>query len=130
MIGITVPDGGEDVSVIHLFHQQPGNCIGDNEGLITAEAVSDDPVTISAMYDGCVFAELKLTVTPIVLTYSLTGGEVGSGSISYTFTEGHKALSEVMTFTQKDNPDKTVTLVEGTDIDYTYTVSDTEGRRR
>lgn len=101
----------------------------DTDGTVTATGVGTATISATGTYnDQQKTFKATITVTPRVLTYSLTGGEVGSGSISYNFTEGHKALSEVMTFTWKDEPNTTVELTEGTDIDYTYTVSDSEGQ--
>ena len=119
-----------DTATISDWSSADDTVIVDSSGKITAKKVGEASVTanISVGNDISSTLTVKVNVTPRVLTYSLTGGDVGSGSISYNFTEGHKALSDVMTFKWTDDPNKTVTLTEGTDIDYTYTVSDTEGQ--
>lgn len=63
---------------------------------------------------------VNVEVTPRQLTYSASDQD-NPGSITYSFSEDHTDLSSLMTFKWKDG-DTTVTLNEGEDIDYTYTV--------
>ena len=78
-------------------------------------------VTATVSHNGYSFpVDFKLTVSPRQLTYS-AGGQDNPGSITYSFSEDHTDLSSLMTFKWKDG-DTTVTLNEGEDIDYTYTV--------
>lgn len=69
---------------------------------------------------------LKVTVVPRALVYVDKVGYPNPGSITYNYSEGHHALSDSMTITWADAPQTEVTLTEGTDINYTYTVVDPE----
>ena len=69
---------------------------------------------------------LKVTVVPRALVYVDKEGYPNPGSITYNYSEGHHALSDSMTITWADAPQTEVTLTEGTDINYTYTVVDPE----
>lgn len=101
----------------------------DEKGKVTATGVGTATISATGTYNGQQTTfKATVTVTPRVLTYTLTGGDTGSGSISYNYSGGHQKLSDYITFQWKDDPYTKVTLVEGTDINYTYTVTDSEGQ--
>ena len=99
----------------------------DSNGNVTATGVGTATISATGTYNGqqAVF-KATVTVTPRVLTYTNADGTAGSGSITYNYAEGHHALSESLTFKWADEPNNEVTLLEGTDINYTYTVNDAE----
>ena len=101
----------------------------DTNGKVTAVGVGTAIISGTGTYNGQhTTFKATVTVTPRVLTYTLAGGDTVSGSISYNFSGGHQKLSDYITFQWKDDPYTKVTLVEGTDINYTYTVTDSEGQ--
>ena len=101
----------------------------DTNGKVTAVGVGTAIISATGTYNGQhTTFKATVTVTPRVLTYTLAGGDTGSGSISYNYSGGHQKLSDYITFQWKDDPYTKVTLVEGTDINYTYTVTDSEGQ--
>lgn len=125
MMTFEKPQEGEDVSSkITYSSSDPAIASVDSNGLITANAASDTPVIISASYEGCVFSELELRVTPIALTYCNKDdtSQVNPGSVSYKTAATPTDVNDLLTFKWKDSPNTEVTLTEGTDIDYTYTV--------
>ena len=129
MMTFEKPDGGEDVSGnITYSSSNPEIASVDTSGLITAKSVSNTPVTISASYEGCVFAELELTVTPAVLTYWNKDNEPqqNPGSVTYPVSDEHTNVNDILTF-KWSGSDEVVTLNEGEDIDYTYTVPTESG---
>lgn len=97
----------------------------DQEGNIKAEGTGTAVITATGNFGGKETTfKAVITVTPRELVYSYTSGEPGSGSITYPYTEGHHVLSDSLKFSWKDDADQIVTLEEGKDIDYTYTVTD------
>ena len=93
-------------------------------GKVTATGIGTATISATGTYNGQQTTfKTTVTVIPRVLAYTLTDGSTGSGSISYNYSSGHHALSDSLTFKWKDNTNKTVTLTEGADIDYTYAVS-------
>ena len=97
----------------------------DQEGNIKAEGTGTAVITATGNFGGKETTfKAVITVTPRELVYSYTSGEPGSGSITYPYTEGHHALSDSLKFSWKDDADQIVTLEEGKDINYTYTVTD------
>lgn len=129
MMTFEKPQDGEDVSSkITYSSSDPEIASVDSTGKITAKSVSDTPVTISASYEGCVFAELDLTVTPAVLTYWNKDNEPqqNPGSVTYSVSDEHTNVNDVLTF-KWSGSDEVVTLTEGEDIDYTYTVPTESG---
>ena len=117
--GVTYSDWkSEDSSIVSVEGNQ-----------IKANKVGETTITATATYNGnTAEVSIPVTVTPRVLTYTLAGGDTGSGSITYNYSGGHHALSASLTFKWADEPSKEVTLVEGTDINYTYAVTDSEGQ--
>lgn len=101
----------------------------DESGKVTATGVGKATISATGTYNGqTTIFKMTVTVTPRVLTYKLADDDTGSGSISYNYSGGHQKLSDYITFQWKDDPDTKVTLMEGTDINYTYTVTDSEGQ--
>lgn len=91
--------------------------VGVGETTITSDAAlarSGEKITVT------------VNVAPRILTYTLADGETGSGSITYNYSDEHHALSDSMTFKWADEPETVVSLTEGADINYTYTVVDQE----
>lgn len=133
MDDIELQYGGEQqitVSGVTLSDYQSDNpsvATVDESGKVTATGVGTATISAAGTYNGQQTTfKATVTVTPRVLTYTLAGGDTGSGSISYNYSGGHHALSESMTFKWADEPGTEVILVEGTDINYTYTVNDPE----
>ena len=105
-----------DPSVVEIT-EEGIKAVGVGETTITSDAAlarSGEKVTVT------------VNVAPRILTYTLAGGDTGSGSITYNYSGGHHALSDSMTIKWFDAPQTEVTLTEGTDINYTYTVEDPE----
>lgn len=99
----------------------------DASGNVIATGVGTATISAAGTYNGQqTTLKATVTVTPRVLTYTLAGDDTGSGSITYNYSGGHHALSNSMTFKWADDPGTEVNLVEGTDINYTYTVTDSE----
>ena len=97
-------------------------------GQLKANKVGKTTITATATYNGnTAEVSVPVEVTPRVLTYTLAGGDTGSGSITYNYSGGHHALSESLTFKWKDSPNTVVELEEGIDINYTYAVSSENG---
>lgn len=98
------------------------------DGTITAVNVGETTITATATYnDNTAEVSVPVEVIPRVLTYTLAGGDTGSGSITYNYSGGHHALADSLTFKWKDSPNTEVELEEGTDINYTYAVSSENG---
>ena len=135
MDDIELQYGGEQtiaVSGVTLSGYQSDNpsvASVDETGKVTATGVGTATISATGTYgEQPTTFKMTVTVTPRVLTYTLAGGDTGSGSISYNYSGGHQKLSDYITFQWKDDPYTKVTLVEGTDINYTYTVTDSEGQ--
>lgn len=97
-------------------------------GQLKANKVGKTTITATATYNGnTAEVSVPVEVTPRVLTYTLAGGDTGSGSITYNYSGGHHALADSLTFKWKDDPNTVVELEEGTDINYTYAVSSENG---
>lgn len=105
--GVTYSDWkSEDSSIVSIENNQ-----------LKANKVGETTITATATYNGnTAEVSVPVEVTPRVLTYTLAGGDTGSGSISYNYSGGHQKLSDYITFQWKDDPYTKVTLVEGTDI--------------
>ena len=117
--GVTYSDWqSEDSSIVSI-----------EGGQLKANKVGETTITATATYnDNTAEVSIPVEVTPRVLTYTLTGDDTGSGSITYNYSGGHHALADSLTFKWADEPGTEVTLVEGTDINYTYAVTDSEGQ--
>ncbi len=105
-----------DPSIVEIT-EEGIKAVGVGETTITSDAAlarSGEKVTVT------------VNVAPRILTYTLAGDDTGSGSITYNYSGGHHALSDSMTIKWFDAPQTEVTLTEGTDINYTYTVVDPE----
>lgn len=110
------------------WQTEDSNIATVTDGTITAVNVGETTITATATYNGnTAEVSVPVEVIPRVLTYTLAGGDTGSGSITYNYSGGHHALADSLTFQWKDNPDTKVTLREGTDINYTYAVSSENG---
>lgn len=125
-----------------LSLSSPGNAIitalsSEDTDVITINETAVTPVedalnksaeiTATVSYSGYSFpVTFMVNVVPRVLTYTNKDDTPGSGSISYNYSGGHHALSDSLTFQWDDEPGTVVTLREGTDINYTYTVNDPE----
>ena len=109
------------------WQTEDSNIATVTDGTITAVNVGETTITATATYNGnTAEVSVPVEVIPRVLTYTLAGGNTGSGSITYNYSGGHHALSDSLTFQWDDEPGTVVTLREGTDINYTYTVNDPE----
>lgn len=135
MDDIELQYGGEQkitVTGVELSNYQSHNssvATVDTNGTVKAVGVGTATISATGTYNGQTTTfKMTVTVTPRVLTYKLADDDTGSGSISYNYSGGHQKLSDYITFQWKDDPDTKVTLVEGTDINYTYTVTDSEGQ--
>lgn len=133
MDDIELQYGGEQtiaVSGVTLSGYQSDNpsvATVDETGKVTATGVGTATISATGAYnEQATTFKMTVTVTPRVLTYTLAGGNTGSGSITYNYSGGHHALSDSLTFQWDDEPGTVVTLREGTDINYTYTVNDPE----
>ena len=71
---------------------------------------------------------LKATVVPRALTYVNKDNQPNPGSITYSYAAGHHKVEDYLTFVWADDHSTAVSLQEGTDIDYTYTVNDPQGQ--
>ena len=110
------------------WQPEDSSIVSIENGQIKANKVGETTITATATYNGnTAEVSVPVEVIPRVLTYTLTGGDTGSGSITYNYSGGHHALADSLTFQWKDNPDTKVTLREGTDINYTYAVSSENG---
>ena len=122
----TVPAAPDDVTFSD-WQSENSSIVSIESDQLKANKVGKTTITATVTYNGnTAEVSIPVTVTPRVLTYTLAGGDTGTGSISYNYAEGHHALSESLTFQWKDNPNTSFELVEGTDINYTYTVNDPE----
>lgn len=111
------------------WQSEDSSIVSIEGGQLKANKVGKTTITATATYNGnTAEVSVPVEVTPRVLTYTLAGGDTGSGSITYNYSGGHHALSASLTFKWADEPSKEVTLVEGTDINYTYAVTDSEGQ--
>ena len=135
MDNIELQYGGEQkitvsgVTLSGYTSDNPAVATVDGTGNVEAVGVGTAIISATGTYNGQhTTFKATVTVTPRVLTYTLAGGDTGSGSISYNYSGGHQKLSNYITFQWKDDPYTKVTLVEGTDINYTYTVTDSEGQ--
>ena len=133
MDDIELQYGGEqqiNVSGVNLSDYQsddPSVATVDDSGTVTATGVGTATISANGNYnEQTTTFKMTVTVTPRVLTYALAGSDTGSGSITYNYSGGHHALADSLTFKWADESGTEVTLVEGTDINYTYTVSDPE----
>ena len=124
----TVPAAPDDVTFSD-WQSENSSIVSIENNQLKANKVGETTITATATYNGnTAEVSVPVEVTPRVLTYTLAGGDTGSGSISYNYSGGHQKLSDYITFQWKDDPYTKVTLVEGTDINYTYTVTDSEGQ--
>ena len=124
----TVPTAPDGVTFSN-WQTEDSNIATVTDSTITAVNVGETTITATATYNGnTAEVSIPVKVTPRVLTYTNKDDTPGSGSITYNYTGGHHALSASLTFKWADEPGKEVTLVEGTDINYTYTVTDSEGQ--
>ena len=99
----------------------------DTNGNVKAVGVGTATISATGTYDNePTNFTMTVTVTPRPINYTLTGDDIGSGSITYNYSDEHHALSDSMTFKWADEPETVVPLTEGTDINYTYTVEDPE----
>lgn len=110
------------------WQTEDSNIATVTDGTITAVNVGETTITATATYNGnTAEVSVPVEVIPRVLTYTLAGGNTGSGSITYNYSGGHHALADSLTFKWKDDPSTVVELEEGTDINYTYAVSSENG---
>lgn len=100
----------------------------DAEGNVKAVGVGTATISATGTYneESTTTFKMTVTVTPRPINYTLTNNETGSGSITYNYSDEHHALSDSMTFKWADEPETVVSLTEGADINYTYTVVDQE----
>lgn len=123
MMSFEKPASGEDVTEKITYSSSNDKAASvDENGKITATGVADEPVVISASYEGCKFAELELSVKPRVLTYADKAGQLNPGSVIYPVSEEYQDVNDLLSFKWDGSEGTEVTLKEGTDIDYTYTV--------
>ena len=103
--------------------EDPSVATVDQSGMIHAAGVGSTVISAEGTYQGkdTVF-ECTVTVTPRVLSLSYQGS--GSGSIHYSYSEGHQDVNDYISFQWQDEPRQTVTLEDGADLSYTYTVND------
>lgn len=134
MDDIELQYGGEQqitVSGVTLSGYQSDNpsvATVEEDGTVKAMGVGTATISATGTYNEQVTDfKMTVTVTPRVLTYTLAGDDTGSGSITYNYSGGHHALTDSLTFQWADESGKEVTLVEGTDINYTYAVSSENG---
>lgn len=135
MDDIELQYGGEQkitVTGVELSNYQSDNssvATVDTNGTVKAVGVGTATISANGNYnEQTTTFKMTVTVTPRVLTYTNKDGTPGSGSITYNYSGGHHALSASLTFKWADEPSKEVTLAEGTDINYTYAVTDSEGQ--
>ena len=99
----------------------------DEKGNVKAMGVGTATISATGTYNEMSTTfKMTVTVTPRPIDYTLTGSDTGSGSITYNYSDEHHALSDSMTFKWADEPETVVSLTEGADINYTYTVVDQE----
>ena len=100
----------------------------DAKGNVKAVGVGTATISATGTYneESTTTFKMTVTVTPRPINYTLTNNETGSGSITYNYSDEHHALSDSMTFKWADEPETVVSLTEGADINYTYTVVDQE----
>ena len=134
MDNIELQYGGEQtitVTGVELSNYQSDNssvATVDENGTVKAVGVGTATISANGNYnEQTTTFKMTVTVTPRVLTYTNKDGTSGSGSITYNYSGGHHALSESLTFKWADESGTEVTLVEGTDINYTYAVSSENG---
>ena len=115
--GVTYSDWkSEDSSIVSIENNQlKANKVGETTITATATTTAGGSATLT----------VEVEVTPRVLSFSYTGS--GSGSITYNYTGDAPALSQFMTFAWNDEPNTTVTLDEGTQVNYTYTLDAASG---
>lgn len=110
------------------WQSEDSSIVSIEGGQLKANKVGKTTITATATYNGnTAEVSVPVEVTPRVLTYTLAGGDTGSGSITYNYSGGHHALADSLTFKWKDDPNTVVELEEGTDINYTYAVSSENG---
>lgn len=93
----------------------------------TGEATITCCITINGIEYPYVSA--VITVTPRILTYynKDTKPQENPGSVTYAVSEEHQNINDLLTFKWKDSPNTEVTLADGADLDYTYTVPEDDG---
>lgn len=106
----------EDSSIVSVENNQlKANKVGQTT--LTADATTEE--------GGSAKATFSIEVTPRVLSFTYT--DTGSGSISYDYSGDAPALSQFMSFAWLAEPKTSVTLDEGTQVNYTYTLDTASG---
>lgn len=104
-----------DTSIVQIEDGQL-KAVGVGKTTITADASlarSGEKLTVN------------VEVTPRALSFAYT--DSGSGSITYNYNGDAPALSQFMSFAWNDEPKTPVTLDEGTQVNYTYTLDTASG---
>lgn len=102
----------------------------DEEGNVTASGVGTAVISATGIYEGQQMTfKAVITVTPRILTYynKDTKPQENPGSVTYAVSEEHQNINDLLTFKWKDSPNTEVTLADGADLDYTYTVPEEDG---
>lgn len=102
----------------------------DEEGNVTASGVGTAVISATGIYEGQQMTfKAVITVTPRILTYHNkdTKPQENPGSVTYAVSEEHQNINDLLTFKWKDSPNTEVTLADGADLDYTYTVPEEDG---
>lgn len=99
------------------------------DGQLKANKVGKTTITATATTTagGSGTLTVEVEVIPRVLTYSYESGDTGSGSVTYPTAATSPDVNTLLQFKWSENPQTEVTLTEGEDIDYTYTVPTENG---
>ena len=129
MDDIELQYGGEQqitVTGVELSNYQSNNssvATVDTNGTVKAVGVGTATISATGTYSNVETTfEMTVTVTPRVLTYYQDSDSVNPGTITYTADGQQKGISERATVVWKDDTDRTITLIDGSDVNYTYTV--------
>lgn len=102
----------------------------DGEGNVTAAGVGTAVISATGIYEGQQMTfKAVVTVTPRMLTYYNKDSkpQENPGSVTYAVSDEHQNINDLLTFKWKDSPNTEVTLADGVDLDYTYTVPEDNG---
>ena len=124
----TANASGGGAATISNWSADDGTVTVDNSGKITAQKVGTTSVTADVAVGDDIHSTLTINVkvNPRVLSFSYKG-EPGTSSITYNYSGAAPALDDHMSFAWNDEPKTSVSLTEGVQVNYTYTLDEHSG---